>query len=124
MFTADYSKNFGFNSAYIQDMFGETISPQTNAYYVRMDVGDPEVRRFNDWNVLFSYRYIERDAVMDAFNDPIFHAGGTDTQGWVVGAQYGIANNTWVDLRWLSSDVISGPPLSVDTVNLDLNARF
>lgn len=124
MFTADYAKNFGFSSSYIQNMFGETISPQTNAYYVRLDVGDPEVRRFNDWNMLFSYRYIERDAVLDAFNDPIFHVGGTDTKGWVVGAQYGIANNTWVDLRWLSSDVISGPPLSVDTVNLDLNARF
>ena len=105
-------------------MFGQTVTPQTDAYYVRLDVGRPEIRHFSDWNVLFSYRYIERDAVLDAFNDPIFHAGGTDAKGWVLGAQYGLADNTWVDLRWLSSNSLSGPPLAIDTINLDMNARF
>ena len=123
MFTADFAENFGFDQAYIKQMFGEDITPQTSAYYVRLDVGRPEIRRFGEWNVLFSYRYIERDAVLDAFNDPIFHTGGTDTVGWVLGAQYGLASNTWVDFRWLTANSISGPPLSIDTINLDLNAR-
>ncbi|SMF95133.1 Putative porin [Methylomagnum ishizawai] len=124
LLTADYAKNFGFDSAYIASEFGDSYQPHTNAYMVRLDVGRPELKRFNDWNLFFSYRYIESDAILDAFNDPIFHEGGTNAKGWTVGAQYGLATNTWVDLRWLSSDAVSGPPLSIDTLNLDLNAKF
>lgn len=124
LLTADYAKNFGFSESYIKNMFGETITPETDAWMVRLDIGRPVIRRFNDWSVYTSYRYIERDAVMDAFNDPIFHQGGTDAKGWMIGAQYGLAADTWVDMRWLSSDAISGPPLSIDTLNIDLNAKF
>jgi hypothetical protein len=124
LLSADYANNFGFDAAYIKNMFGQDIAPQTNAYLVRLDVGRPELRQFSDWNFFVSYRYIERDAVMDAFNDPIFHTGGTDAKGYTLAAQYGLAPNTWVDLRWLSSDSISGPPLAIDTINLDLNAKF
>lgn len=124
LLTADYAKNFGFDSNYIYRQFGDRVSPKTNAYMVRLDVGHPEVKRFNDWNVFFSYRYIERDAILDAFNDPIFHLGGTNTKGWTIGGQYAIATNTWLDLRWLSADQIDGPPLGIDTLNLDINAKF
>ncbi|MGZ8243987.1 putative porin [Methylomagnum sp.] len=124
LLTADYAKNFGFNASRIFNQFGDRISPKTNAYMVRLDVGRPEVRHFNDWNVFFSYRYIERDAVLDAFNDPIFHQGGTNIKGWTIGGQYAIATNTWLDLRWLSADQIDGPPLGIDTLNLDINAKF
>lgn len=124
LLTADYAKNFGFDANYIYNEFGDTYSPHTNAYMVRLDVGRPELKRFNDWNVFFSYRYIESDAILDAFNDPIFHQGGTNAKGWTAGFQYGLASNTWLDFRWLSSDQVSGPPLSIDTLNVDLNARF
>lgn len=132
MLTGEFAHNFGFNANYIHNNFGtqfysvngDSLKPQTDAYEVRLDVGRPELRRFNDWNFFFSYRYIQSDAILDAFNDPIFHQGGTNTQGWVVGAQYGLATNTWLDLRWLSADAINGPPLGIDTLNLDLNAKF
>lgn len=124
LLTADYAKNLGFDAQYIARVFGEQHSPRTDAYMVRLDVGRPELTRFKDWNLFFTYRYLERDALLDAFNDPIFHQGGTNARGWTAGMQYGLANNTWLDLRWLSSTAIEGPPLNVDTVNLDLNTRF
>lgn len=124
LLTADFAKNFGFNGNYIYRQFGDRISPKTNAYMVRIDVGRPEMRHLNDWSVFFSYRYIERDAILDAFNDPVFHQGGTDTRGWVIGATYGLATNTWLNFRWLTADTIDGPPLGIDTLNLDLNVRF
>ncbi len=124
MLTGDFATNLAFDQNYIMTEFGDDISPETNAYEVRLDVGRPELRRFNEWNFFFSYRYIERDALLDAFNDPIFHQGGTNTKGWSVGAQYALMTNTWFDLRWMSGDVISGPPLSIDTLNFDLNAKF
>lgn len=124
LLTLDYSKNFGFNQAQIKRDFGDTITPKTNAYQVRLDVGNTDMRHFNDWSVYFSYRYVERDAVLDAFSDPVFHGSGTDGKGWMVGAQYGLLRNTWLNLRWFSTDSIDGPPLSVDTLTADLNTRF
>ncbi len=124
MLTADYARNIGFDADRIARVFGESVSPRTEAYLVRLDVGRPEMNHFADWNLFFTYRYIERDALLDAFNDPIFHQGGTNAQGWTSGLQWGLARNTWLDLRWLSSDAISGPALRVDTLNLDFNTRF
>jgi Putative porin len=124
LFTADYAKNLGFNQQHILSEFHQDITPRTNAYQTRVDVGHPEIRRFGDWNVNLAYRYVERDAVLDAFTDSIFHQGGTNAKGWVLGTQYGLAKNTWLNLRWLSADAIDGPTYSIDTINADLNARF
>lgn len=127
--TADYAKNLGFNRQRILNEFGNSyastdLQERTNAYQARVDVGHPEIKRWGDWSVNLAYRYVQRDAVLDAFTDSIFHQGGTDTKGWVLGAQYGLVKNTWLNLRWLSTDAIDGPKYSIDTLNLDLNARF
>jgi len=124
LLTGDFAKNFGFNQNYIKREFGDTVTPKTLAWQARLDVGRTDMRRLNDWSLYFAYRYLERDAVLDAFTDNVFHQGGTDAKGWMVGAQYGLATNTWLNLRWFSTDAISGPPLSIDTLNVDLNARF
>jgi hypothetical protein len=124
MLTADYAHNFGFDRGAVAGSLNGNPDAGSDAFFVRLDVGRPELRRWADWNLFFSYRYLESDAVLDAFNDPIFHQGGTNSQGWTLGAQWGLAANTWIDLRWLSSDQIGGPPIAIDTLNLDLNARF
>ena len=64
------------------------------------------------------------DAVLDAFTDSDFHLGGTDTKGYILGGSFGIDKNTWFTMRWLSADPIDGPPLSIDVLQADLNARF
>ncbi len=127
--TADYAKNLGFNRQRILSEFGNSyastdLQERTNAYQARIDIGDPEIKRFGNWSVNLAYRYVERDAVLDAFTDSVFHQGGTDAKGWVLGTQYGLAKNTWLNLRWFSTDAIDGPKYSVDTLNVDLNARF
>ena len=104
-------KIFGFDRAKILRQFGDSIDPKTNAYQVRLDVGRTDLRHFGDWGLYFAYRYPERDSVLDAFTDSVFHEGGTDAEGWVVGATYGLASNTWLNLRWFSTDAIDGPPL-------------
>jgi hypothetical protein len=84
----------------------------------------PQLARMHDWQVFGGYRYVERDAVVDAFTDPDFHGGGTDAKGYFLGASYGVRRNTWLSMRWLSANEINGPRLAVDTLHLDLNARF
>ncbi len=124
MLTADYAKNLGFDQDKILREFGDSIQARTNAYQVRLDVGRKELNHFLDWNMYFAYRYIERDAVLDAFTDSVFHQGGTDAKGWVLGAQFGLATNTWLNFRWFSTNSINDPPLSINILTADLNARF
>ncbi len=124
MFTADYAQNLGFNKQQILSEFHQSITPRTMAYQLRFDIGAMQIQRSGQWSVNFAYRYIQRDAVLDAFTDSIFHLGGTNAKGWVLGGQYGVAKNTWLNLNWFSSDAIDGPKYAVDTLNLDLNTRY
>lgn len=124
MLTGDYAKNLGFDQARIFREFGQQITPKTNAYQVRLDIGRTAIRRVHDWSMNLAYRYIERDAVLDAFTDSQFHQGGTDAKGWVAGLHYGLANDTWLSLNWYSTNSISNPPLKIDTLMADLTARF
>jgi putative porin len=122
--TGDYSKNVGFDRADILRRTGTDIAPRTAAYQVRFDIGYPRTRRLNEWNIFFNYKYLERDAVLDAFTDSDFHLGGTDAKGWSIGGNYGIANNTWLTAKWTSTEAIDGPPFGIDILLLDLNAKF
>lgn len=67
---------------------------------------------------------ISSDAVLDAFTDSDFYLGGTNARGWILGANYGVAKNTWCTLRWMSANEIKGPPLGIDVLFLDLNVKF
>ena len=82
------------------------------------------MRRMNDWSLYFAYRYLERDAVLDAFTDPDFHLGGTDAKGWVAGASIGVDRDTWFTAKYLSTQAIDGLPLSIDVLQADFNVRF
>jgi hypothetical protein len=95
-----------------------------NAWLVQATVGNPKPGAPGDWGVTVGYRYIEPDAVLDAFNDHDFHLGGTNAKGYYVSASYFFANNTWVDGRWFSANQVDGPPLAIDVLQLELNTRF
>lgn len=130
-FTADYAKNLAFNKKRI-----ERLVPLTNldangkfdggdqAYMLNVQYGIDKPALLGDWNVGAGYRYVESDAVVDAFNDSDFHLGGTNTKGFFVSGSVGITKNAWMSLRYLSGDQIAGAPYSVDVVQLDLNGRF
>lgn len=122
--SADYVKNIGFDSAKVLARTGFNLEPETKGYMARVGVGMPTMLLKNDWQVSLAYRHLEADAVLDAFTDSDFHLGGTNNKGFILGAQYGLAKNAWLNARWLSSDQISGLPLSIDVFQLDFNAKF
>ncbi|HYA38420.1 MAG TPA: putative porin [Candidatus Methylomirabilis sp.] len=127
--TADYVKNVGYDKdSILQRLNGASatnpIEPRTKGYQLKFTAGWPETDRPGRWQVFTAFRYLERDAVLDAFTDPDFHLGGTDTRGWILGGSYGLQDNVWLRLRYLTADPIDGPPLGVDVLQLDLNAKF
>ncbi|MBO7942033.1 putative porin, partial [Streptomyces sp. S9] len=77
-----------------------------------------------DWNASIGFKRLESDAVPVAFTDSDFHLGGTNARGFIVGGSLGLARNTWLGLRWLSANEVTGQPYSVDVVQLDLNTQF
>ncbi|MDQ8757555.1 putative porin [Sphingosinicella sp. LHD-64] len=77
-----------------------------------------------DWSVNLAYRRVASDAVLDAFTDSDLGLGGTNVRGWVIGGNYAFGRNTAIGARWLSSQEVSGPPLSIDRLFLDLTTRF
>ncbi|MGP9814504.1 putative porin [Rhodopseudomonas sp. NSM] len=90
----------------------------------RLTVGHREVRQLWDWSAFVGYKYLESDAVLDAFADSDFGLGGTNLKGYFVGGSLGLGPNVWSTARWLSANQVAGAPYAVDIFQLDLNARF
>lgn len=125
--TGDYVKNIGFDANDFSNKTGLALGSfkkENQGYQVKLSVGTAKVMNANDWEVFGAYKRLEADAVLDAFTDSDFRLGGTDSKGWIIGASYGIDKNAWVSGRWLSADQISGIPLGIDVLMLDLNAKF
>lgn len=120
----DYVKNVGFDQKEILRRTNNTYKEENEGYQVSLMVGKPLIKKRADWQVFGGYKYLEADAVLDGFTDSNFHLGGTDAKGYYLGGHYGIGDNAWLSARWISTDAISGLPLSIDSLLIDLNARF
>ncbi len=124
IFTADYVKNVGFDRQKVEELTQRSIEEKSAGYQLKFTYGWPHVTERRRWNTSIAYKYLERDAVLDAFTDSDFHLGGTDAKGYILGADYGLLENTWVSMRYLSANAIDGVPLAIDVLQIDINAKF
>jgi hypothetical protein len=134
--TGDFVRNLAFDRGAMQRRSGFDIQDgSARGYMARVQLGAPVVRNKGEWNVTLGYRHLGSDAVLDAFTNSDFGLGGTNNKGYTLGGNYGIARNTWLAARWLSSDLIEsmvpvGAPRSVntkfgvETLQLEINARY
>ncbi|RAS38958.1 putative porin [Paraburkholderia bryophila] len=95
-----------------------------NGYLAKVTFGEPDPSSKGQWNFSVAYKYLQPDATLDAFNDPDFHLGGTNARGYILGAAYAVARDTWLSARYLSAKEVYGPPVSIDVLQIELNARF
>jgi hypothetical protein len=121
---ADAVRNIAYDAARVEANVGSYVAPRTKGYQGEITFGYPDVAAAGSWRAHVGYRYLERDAVIDAYTDSDFHWGGTDAKGYYLIGDYGIARRIWMRLRYLSSNAIDGPTLGIDTLQLDLNTRF
>ncbi len=94
------------------------------AWNLALIVGKPVFERAGDWSMTFGYRYVESDAVVDAFTDSDFGAGGTNIEGYTVGGSLALSPRVKFGVRWMGANQIAGPPLKSDVLLLDLTAKF
>ena len=121
---AEGARNVGFKAGQINNLFGYYYQPRVDGYVGDLAFGDPQVLQAWKWRAMVGYRYVQRDAVLDALTDSDFHEGGTDAQGYFLRTDLGLADDVWTRFRYLSGREINGPRYRVDVIQLDLNARF
>ncbi len=133
---------FVWNSAFDRNLMNNSPMPLANnfgasgpgvpgsfnggdqGWYGRITIGNKQIKHLGDWNVNAGYKYLESDATLDAFVDPDFGLGGTNLKGYIVGGNYGLSDNVWATMKWMSANNIGGVPYAVDVLQIDLNARF
>jgi hypothetical protein len=131
----EYVWNTAFNRAAVAAVavnnFAGSLSGAPGTYdggnqgwLARLTVGDKEIKHLWDWNAHVGYKYLESDAMVDAFVDSDFGLGGTNLKGYFIGGNVGLGENVWASVRWMSANGIAGLPYAVDIVQLDLNAKF
>lgn len=135
MFGGEYVENVGWDA---DEVFARTglvevgpdgvgtrpVRARADGYEAGVVVGQPVLRALWDWRFQAFYRYVERDAVLDAFTDSDFHLGGTDAKGYQLGFDLGLSRGAWLRLRYLTADEIDGLPLGIDVWQLDFNGTF
>jgi polyhydroxyalkanoate synthesis regulator phasin len=153
--TADYVTNLGYDPADVLQRAGfssidQVPTPEAklafdkmaDGYQGEVAFGSRSVGQRNSWRFALAYRYLERDAVLDAFTDSDFHLGGTGAKGYSVRAEWWFLNRNWLTLRYITADEISHtgptyrdpsgtlilpsdtPRFGVDTLMLDINGQF
>jgi hypothetical protein len=121
---ANYVSNVGYDEGDVLNRTGVFVAEEADAYRLEFRIGNPDIARPLAWRAFIAYHYAERDSLLDAFTDSDIHRGGTDAEGYILGGELGITDNTWARLRYLSADEIDGPPLGIDVLQLDLNGKF
>ncbi len=131
----EYVVNTGFNRAQVTSTAVNNLAGTSDGspgpfnggnmgWMGRLTVGETKFTKFGDWNANVAYKYLQSDAVMDAFADSDFGLGGTNLKGYIVGGSFAWSANIWTTVRWLSATNIAGTPYAVDVLQVDLNAKF
>ena len=122
--TLEALRNVGFNVSQVQANFGSYVAPKTSGYRADVSFGTSFPPQFGSWRASVGYRYLQRDAVLDAFNDEDFHLGGTDAKGYTIIFDYSFNPLVFLRMKYMGANAINDPPLTIDVFQIDMNARF
>jgi hypothetical protein len=134
--TGEWVKNLAFNQSAINAIAvnnrGSTSATSSTGNYtggdtawiINLKAGSAALERLGDWNVGVNYRYVESDSLVDGFTDSDFALGGTNFKGYTIFGALALSRNVNLNVKWMSSDQIAGPPLKVDILQVDVNGKF
>jgi len=123
---ADAVRNVGYKRADVLARSGIDQSVRNRGYLAELSFGDNDAAaERGHWRLAAGYRFVERDAVLDAWTDTDFHGGGTNARGYYLYGDLGLARGVWLRARYLNADAIDAPPpFALDIFQLDLYSRF
>lgn len=126
---AEYLQNFAFNKSSIggvavNNLDANGFAGGNKAWDVRLRFGTVCLQKRGDWTTYIGYTHRESDSVVDGFNDQNFGGGGTNLQGYTIGAAIALSPRVNAALRFMSASQIAGPQFKSDIVMFDINAKF
>jgi hypothetical protein len=133
---ADWVKNLGFNEQEIEQRIHYQVNRQVDGWQTRFTIGHQTMQQKYAWQAYVGYRFVQRDATLDAFTDQDFHLGGTDAEGYYLGGRFAFERNTFINVRWFSAKQIDGVelagadaqltglPLAINVLQVDVMASF
>lgn len=101
-----------------------TVASGDYGWLAGFQVGHPDPRKWGEWAFAANYRYLQTDATLDSLTESEFHLGGTNTKGYTIEGTLGLLPGTSLTARWMSANEITGAPLSIDVLQVDLSAEF
>ena len=119
-----YNNNGPGTGTYCDPANPATFAGGNTGYRGEVLLGHVNPTKHGQWNIFAGYRYLESDAVLDAFTDSDFHLGGTNSKGYFVGANVAMLDRLTLGIRWMSANEISGPPLATDVLQVDIQVKF
>lgn len=122
--SGDYVQNIGYDMADVLARRGSLVERRNTGYQAEVAFGTNSMGGANAWRALVGYRYLQRDAVLDAYTESDFRLGGTDTKGYYLGLDYGFTPKVRASLKYSSANEIDGPALGIDVLQFDVIAHF
>ena len=82
--------------------------------------------KLHDWDIGYMYKHLEADAALGLLVDSDFGGGGTDAEGHVFKASYGLAKGLAAKFTYFINDVglKSGDPIDFNRLQLDLAFKY
>lgn len=105
---------------YVTNMAKEV--KKNKGYYIGASLGKTTIP--GTWDIKAGYRYLEKDAVLAAFNDSDFADGGTDNKGFVFNADYQTAKNITLNLTWFKNSKGLTHGVDYNRAQIDANLKF
>lgn len=100
-------------------------SGQDDGWLIGLGVG--KTKEPGDWEVRYTYRVLQKDAVVGGFTSSDFARGGTDAKGHEIGLTYQLAKNWQVVAKYFNNETgigIGEDEEDYEKVQLDLNFKF
>jgi hypothetical protein len=136
--TGEFVENKAFNAQTIAALAVNNLGPAPSSggaapfiggnkgWNVNLKIGDAVLQQGGDWSLGLGYRYLESDAVVDAFTDSDFGGdlAGTNLKGFTVAGSLALAPGIILETQWMSASAIAGPTYKNDHLLFDINAKF
>lgn len=96
---------------------------ENNAWLAGFTFGVEKIKEFGQWRAQYSYRRVEKDAILDILPDSDFFEGFTGVRGHEAIFEYGIGKNTWLGLDYYRTEEVHGSE-DAHLLQFDWNLKF
>ena len=109
--------------------FGDYIynpdpSEDRDGWLIGAKIGHKKVGKAKEWQAIYSYRKLQRDAWLDVFPDSDFYGGATDVKGSEVAFQYGLMDNVIFAMDYYNTERLSGDKRTENLLQADVTFKF